>query len=102
MKDARIPEAGGRVILERARVDADVVEYGATLCTESGEHATVARIDRASGTVSFDAWSTGEPPVWLVAFARAFLRSEWLEHRDEPDAPWPARINRWRAPKAGG
>jgi hypothetical protein len=100
MKDARIPDEGGRVILERATVGDAVVEYRATLCTPDGEGTATVAVDRATGTVSFSAWTGGEPPAWLVAFARAFLRSEWLERRDEPDAPWPARINRWRAQKA--
>jgi hypothetical protein len=100
MKDARIPVEGGRVILERARVGDDVVEYRATLCTAEGEGTSVVVVERASGAVSFSPWTGGEPPGWLVAFARAFLRSEWLERRDDRDAPWPARINRWRAQKA--
>ena len=88
------PRAGGRVVLDRELGDG--VRYRAAVYTPDQLYRGAVEV-AADGTVSFAPWEAGEPPDWLVEFARAFLRSEWRARQKGPDpAPWPARISRWR------
>lgn len=94
------PRHGGRVVLER--LPGDDVVYRATLYTPTVAHAGRVSVASTDGKVSFDAWDPPDPPAWLVAFAQAFLRSEWRARQGVADPPpWPARINRWRDEKKG-
>jgi hypothetical protein len=82
------PKTGGRVLLDRDGDGADPIRYVAVLSTPTEDWRGAATI-AAAGDVTFS-WESGEPPEWLVAFARAFLRSQWKS------GSWPSRINRWR------
>lgn len=88
----RHPKTGGRVVLTVASAgDAEVV-YAAEIYTPTDLWRGRATISIADGTVGW-VWADGEPPAWLVAFATAFLRSEWKARR------FTHRINRWREEK---
>jgi len=82
-----------RILLERA---GDEPVYQATLIGDR-EWRGEARV-AVDGTVSFAPWQPPDAPAWLVEHARAFLRVEWRARQVPDPAPWPARINRWRAP----
>lgn len=99
MKDSAFPTSGGRVVLVFARATAETVSYEAELYVPDARFTSAAEVRVADGDVVFPAWAPESPPAWLLAFARAFLRSAWLARRDDPDEPWPARINRWRPAK---
>jgi hypothetical protein len=88
--------AGGRVQLELLADEPERVRYSARLALPDVAFDGLATVGTADGSVSFD-WPDGRlPPDWLLAFARAFLRSEWLARQKDPSHPWPARIRRWR------
>lgn len=55
-------------------------------------HESLARID-ASGTITFDPWSS-EPPKWALTFVRRVL--EGLARKHSADASWPRKLTRWR------
>lgn len=94
---AVIPRHGGRVELVREHVDDADVRYAATLLSDGASFDGIASVALVDGAVTLS-FAT-PPPDYLVAFARAFLRSAWLSRREDPE-PWPARITRWRAPRA--
>lgn len=89
------PETGGRVVLERSNATTEI-EYQAGLYTPDAEWHGVARVP-TDGQIVLESWQPAEPPAWLVELARVFLRSEWRGRQGPEPAPWPARINRWRA-----
>lgn len=99
MKDSLFPARGGRVVLELDRIDAETVAYRASLFVPDARYDAAVAVRLADGDVAFDAFEPAAPPGWLVAFARAFLRSEWLARRGDEREPWPARLNRWRPAK---
>jgi hypothetical protein len=94
------PKSGGRVVLDLVGdggVGSAEVVYRAALYSPDERWDGEARVG-ADGAVAFVDWAPANPPAWLVDFARAFLRSEWrARHSTVEPAPWPARINRWRA-----
>jgi hypothetical protein len=92
------PASGGRVVLELEDTSPARVRYRAALFTPEAVHHASAEVALEDGLVTFGDWDPPAPPEWLVAFALAFLRSEWRARRGTEAAPWPARISRWRAP----
>jgi hypothetical protein len=92
------PTTGGRVVLDRTAVSAEVVIYRAQLLTPDADWRGDARIDIPTGEILFS-WETDTPAEWLVAQAHAFLRGEWRARRGPDPEPWPTRVNRWREAK---
>jgi hypothetical protein len=89
------------VVLERATVAPEAVEYRAVLYTPTVAYTAVVRV-AADGRVDFGDFTPPDPPPWLVGLAQAFLRSEWRARQGVADPPpWPARISRWRDEKKG-
>lgn len=87
------PKTGGRVVLDLIDKGDAAVVYAAELYLPDATMRGRATIRVADGVVAW-AWDGGvEPPAWLVAFATAFLRTEWKARR------FAARINRWREEK---
>jgi hypothetical protein len=78
-----VPTPGGPVTYDTALYTPDRVWRG---------RATIAE----DGAVTFAPFDPQDAPAWLVAFAHAFLRSEWKARRGADPPPWPARIQRWR------
>jgi len=88
------PDTGGRFSLRLYADDASRARYALTLATASTEWAADAVVSIADGSIHFSAWQgDGEPPPWLVQYARAALRSSWRAHADQG---WPRRLTRWR------
>jgi hypothetical protein len=91
------PTHGGRVVLDRRDVSAEAVTYDVVLYTPDERFASVVTVRLLDGDVVFGDFSPVGPPAYLVTFARAFLRSEWRERKDDPAGdPWPERLMRWR------
>jgi hypothetical protein len=85
--------SGGEVTLTREAVDDQAARYAAVLTTPEGAHAAQVSVALETGELAWGAWSPGEPPAWLLEYARQFLRSAW---RARATTPWPERIHRWR------
>lgn len=85
-------EHGGQIAL---RLDAseERAVYVGELSTRDRCATVRFAVDRASGAVDGEVLA-GEPPQWLVAAARAILRS--VARRCETGAPLPRRVQRWR------
>jgi hypothetical protein len=97
------PRTGGRVVLTRVTVEEERVVYRAELFLPAVVHLGEVAVAARDGAVSFGPWSPPDPPAWMIAFAQAFLRSEWRARQAATDPPpWPARISRWRDEKKGG
>jgi hypothetical protein len=95
------PDSGGRFSLRLCDDDATRARYALTLATPSAEWASEVVVSISDGRVEFAPWQgEGEPPPWLLQYARAALRSTWRAHADQG---WPRRLTRWRdAPVRAG
>jgi hypothetical protein len=88
------PDTGGRFDLRLRAHDPAVAGYDLTLSTLGGEWSTEATVSIANGSVECGAWrGDGEPPPWLLQYARSALRVAWQAHREQG---WPRRLTRWR------
>jgi hypothetical protein len=88
------PDTGGRFSLQLEAHDATRAAYALTLSTRLAEWSARAEVAAVDGRVEHGAWQgEGEPPAWLLQYARAALRSAWHAHRDQG---WPRRLTRWR------
>jgi hypothetical protein len=88
------PTRGGRVVLELASEGPDEARFELSLYDPETLWRGQATVVLPGGEVRLEGF-TSEPPAWLLAMTRAFLRSEWKARQAAP-APWPRRINRWR------
>jgi hypothetical protein len=87
-------DSGGRFSLRLRDHDALRAGYDLVLSTPVAEWSTEVAVVVADGNVEHGAWrGEGEPPPWLLQYARAALRSAWHAHRDQG---WPRRLTRWR------
>lgn len=96
------PAHGGRMLLEREPDEPDLVRYRLLLYTPRALWTGTARVTRAAGEVTLDGFEPADPPAWLVAQTRAFLRAEWKARRAPDAEPWPPRLMRWRDEKPAG
>ena len=82
---------------------AGVVRYAAELLVPDASWRANVTVGLTDGVVAIAAWTPAEPPppAWLVKYATTFLRSAWRERQRDPEAAWPARINRWREEREG-
>jgi hypothetical protein len=88
------PDTGGRFSLKLRDQDASGATFELSIATAVVTVSALARVSAQDGTVEFSVWSgAGEPPAWLLHYARAALRSAWQGHRDQG---WPRRLTRWR------
>lgn len=88
------PDTGGRFSLRLCDDDATHAKYASTLATPSAEWTSEAVVSVGDGRVDFAPWQgEGEPPSWLLQYARAALRSSWRVHAEQG---WPRRLTRWR------
>ena len=88
-------DTGGRFSLQLHDHGAERACYALTLSSGGGEWSADATVRVADGNVEFGAWrgDGGEPPPWLLQYARAALRSTWHSHAERG---WPRRLTRWR------
>jgi hypothetical protein len=88
------PDTGGRFTLRLSEHDETLARYELTLATPSSEWSARANVALADGSIDFADWhGDGEPPAWLLQYARAALRSAWRAHAEQG---WPRRLTRWR------
>ena len=90
------------MLLEREPDEPGLVRYRLRLYTPASLWTGEARITIDAGEVSLDGFEPEDPPGWLVAHTRAFLRAEWKGRRDPDAEPWPPRMMRWRGEKTSG
>jgi hypothetical protein len=89
------PDTGGRFDLRLRALDDRHAGYAATLSTAAAEWSTEISVSAADGNLQLDTWNgAGEPPPWLVRYARSALRAAWHAHGEQG---WPRRLTRWRA-----
>ena len=89
-----LTDTGGRFTARLLAEGADGARFGLELSTPEGLWSTEAAVAVATGDVTWQDWTgTGEPPEWLVHYARAALRSAWRAYGEEG---WPRRLTRWR------
>jgi hypothetical protein len=90
--EERVRRDGGKVTL-RLISAGDGARYGGELSagTEAGQ---VEIAVSAAGNVTVTQVAGISPPEWLVAFARATLRTAW--RATQAGTPWPRRLSRWR------
>jgi hypothetical protein len=89
--------SGGRLVLRLVSSQEDGVEYTGELSAPDGTWAVSARIG-AGGDVEVE--RPVDAPDWLVATARATLRTAWRSRK--AGTPWPRRLSRWRSSDDGG
>lgn len=85
------PDHGGRLELKLESSSDGRVVYGAELSTADVVASGKLVLDVTEGSVQIEL--EGEPPAWLVDYARAVARTLWRSHAD---AGWPRRVTRWR------
>lgn len=100
-------QAGGRFTLIFEQAQGPCVVYAAALQTPGNTWACQARFDCERGEVDWlpapdigqneatRSTAAAGAPNWLLAYARAALRTAW---KQAPEAGWPRRITRWRQP----
>jgi hypothetical protein len=94
------PDHGGRLELKLARASETRADYLLTLLTPDAELCAQVTIDAPADSLELADWQGGVPPEWLLAYARALLRS--VLRAKSSDGDWPRRLTRWRpAPKPG-
>jgi hypothetical protein len=86
------PEHGGKVELKLGSSGPETAEYVAYLQTPAQIYRGKARV--ADKQVTFEHWDSGEPPEWLLADARAALKTAL--RTSQAEGRWPRRITRWR------
>jgi hypothetical protein len=89
------PENGGKIELKLLRADGEGAEYDALLQTSTYGFRTTARV--ADRQVTFGEWQTESalpPPEWLLADARAALKTAL--RTGQVEGRYPRRITRWR------
>ena len=86
------PEHGGKIELKLGSSGPESAEYDAMLQTASHIYRGVARV--VDKQVTFGSWESGEPPEWLLADARAALKTALRTAQAE--GRWSRRITRWR------
>ncbi|MEZ4405505.1 MAG: hypothetical protein R3A52_03275 [Polyangiales bacterium] len=85
------PNHGVRYTLELVSAEVDVARYRAEVRAGGAVATVTVRVDRAGASVETDDPTLApEHRAQLVALAKT------LGKRD--GAPWPRRVNRWRAP----
>ncbi|MEM9195428.1 MAG: hypothetical protein AAGF12_40030 [Myxococcota bacterium] len=90
-------EPGGRVLLERERIDDEGARYRTTLTLGSDQWVSTLAIQLPELSIE-SAGFDGAPP-WLVASAEAFLKTVARTALRDPTIGWPRRVNRWRPNK---
>ncbi|HVW28339.1 MAG TPA: hypothetical protein VHC69_23410 [Polyangiaceae bacterium] len=88
---------GGRLTLRLVSSDGGSVEYAGELQDADRSWAISARVG-VQGEV--DVERAPDAPDWLVATARATLRTAW--RASKAGTPWPRRLSRWRAATEDG
>lgn len=95
------PKHGARLVFERRQGAAsDEVRYALSLYAPETLYQGEASVRLSDGEASFSSFSPAEPPAWILATTKAFLRSEWKARKSDASEPWPDRITRWREEKA--
>jgi hypothetical protein len=84
--------SSGRLVLRLVSSDENGVEYAGELSAPEGTWAVNARVG-AAGDVRVE--RPADAPDWLVATARATLRTAWRSRK--AGTPWPRRLSRWRS-----
>jgi hypothetical protein len=88
------PDTGGRFSLRLLDHDANRASFELVLATAEGSWSARTLVSAEDGNIDWAGWSgPGEPPRWLLQYARAALRTAWHQHRDHG---WPRRLTRWR------
>lgn len=88
------PETGGRFELRLEGHDERAARYELTLATATGSWRAAACVAAGDGAVDVSGCrGAGEPPRWLLQYARAALRGAWHQHAKQG---WPRRLTRWR------
>jgi hypothetical protein len=94
MLSGMLPDTGGRFSLRLVDQDASRASFEVVLATAEGSWSAQARVSAADGNIDWAGWNgPGEPPGWLLQYARAALRTAWRQH---PEQGWPRRLTRWR------
>jgi len=94
-----LTDSGGRFTARLLDEDAERARFALELSTAEGLWSTEAVVSSAAGEVTWQAWTgSGEPPAWLVHYARSALRSAW---RAQGEEGWPRRLTRWRGAPEG-
>ncbi len=86
------PAHGVRYVFRLAEHDDARAVYDVAVCTASGEGRARVRIEGVA--CALDGEATGVEPAQvtqLLALAKTIAKRE-------ADAPWPRRVERWRAP----
>ncbi|MEI9937034.1 MAG: hypothetical protein WDO69_07400 [Pseudomonadota bacterium] len=85
--------------LKLAEASETFARFVLTLLTPDAELSARVTIDAPQASLELSEWEGGVPPDWLLAYARALLRS--VLRTKSSDGEWPRRLTRWRpAPKA--
>ncbi len=88
------PDTGGRFSLRLLDHDAQHARFELTLATADSSWSATTVVSAEDGAIDWTGWEgPGEPPRWLLQYARAALRSAWHQHREQG---WPRRLTRWR------
>jgi hypothetical protein len=89
-----LPDTGGRFSLRLLDQDASRARFELVLATAEGSWLAHPEVSAADGNIDWASWEgPGEPPRWLVSYARAALRTAWHQHQEHG---WPRRMTRWR------
>jgi hypothetical protein len=88
------PDTGGRFNLRLRQQDPEQAGYELILSAQGAQWSTEVTVASADGSVVCGAWrGDGQPPAWLLQYARSALRTAWQAHRQQG---WPRRLTRWR------
>lgn len=88
---------GGRVDLRRSSADGTTVTYEARWTTPRGQSLGTVEIGKGVDLAVEIAVASGNPPVWLLEFTRALVRTT----AKSCEGDWPRRLSRWRKEPAG-
>lgn len=93
-KPTMTPEHGGKIELKLRASGADGADYDAFLQTASTVYRGRARVEGRQVTFEWQADVAEAPPEWLLADARAALKTAL--RTSQAEGRFPRRITRWR------
>jgi hypothetical protein len=93
-KPTMTPEHGGKIELKLRSSGADGADYDAFLQTASTIFRGKARVEGRQVTFEWQADVAEAPPEWLLADARAALKTAL--RTSQAEGRFPRRITRWR------
>jgi hypothetical protein len=88
------PDHGGKIELKLRASSAGSADYEAVFQTASRSFRGKARVEGRQVTFEWEADEPSAPPEWLLADARAALRTAL--RTSEAEGRFPRRITRWR------